>query len=91
MEDVMQFEHVQFEVEDQVGIITLNRPEAANTQSQKVLTELDQAWDMADENREVKVIVLRSNGKHFSAGHDMSGTQPTTIDREIPMPDALYD
>src|SRR5262249_8800088 len=87
----MQFEHVQFEVEDHVGVITLTRPEAANAQSQKVLMELDQAWNAADENREVKVIVLRSTGKHFSAGHDMSGSQESTLDREIPLPDALYD
>ena len=82
----MQLEHVQLEVEDQVGVITLNRPEAANAQSQKVLMELDQAWSTADENRDVKVIVLRSTGKHFSAGHDMSGTQSTTLDRERPCP-----
>lgn len=84
-------EHVLYEVEEHVGVITLNRPEAANAQSQKVLMELDQAWNMADEDHDVKVIVLRSNGKHFSAGHDMSGTQKSTVDREIPLPDALYD
>ncbi len=87
----MLLEHVQFEVEGNVGVITLDRPEAANAQSQKVLMELDQAWNAADENREVKVIVLRSNGKHFSAGHDMSGSGGSTLNREIPLPDALYD
>jgi enoyl-CoA hydratase/carnithine racemase len=70
----MQFEHVEFEVEGNVGVITLNRPQAANAQSAKVLRELDEAWDAADENTEVKVIVFKSNGKHFSAGHDMSGS-----------------
>ena len=87
----MRFDHVEFEVDDHVGIITLDRPEAANAQSQQVLEELDQAWRLAEEDREVKVIVLRSNGKHFSAGHDMSGTQRSSVDREIPIPDALYD
>lgn len=87
----MNFEHVQFEVDDQVGLITLNRPEAANAQTQKVLMELDQAWSAAEENRDVKVIVLRSNGKHFSAGHDMSGKGGSTVARDIPLPDALYD
>ncbi len=87
----MQLDYVQFELLDQVGVITLNRPEAANAQNQKVLVELDQAWQAADQNRDVKVIVLRSVGKHFSAGHDMSANQDTTIDREIPFPDALYD
>jgi enoyl-CoA hydratase len=71
----MQLEHVQFDVEEDIGIITLNRPEAANAQSPKVLAELDQAWMAADEDTRVKVIVFKSNGKHFSAGHDMSGTE----------------
>ena len=74
MSESPQFDHVEYTVEDQVGVITLNRPEAANAQNQKVLTELDEAWRRADEDDTVKVIVLKSNGKHFSAGHDMSST-----------------
>lgn len=73
----MNFDHVLYEVEDQVGVITLNRPEAANAQSPKVLAELDLAWQAADHDPNVKVIVLKSNGKHFSAGHDMSSTDST--------------
>ena len=69
----MQWEHVEFELDQNVGVITLNRPEAANAQSAKVLRELDEAWDHADENAEVKVIVFKTVGKHFSAGHDMTG------------------
>src|SRR5260370_21323348 len=87
----MRLDHVEFEVDDHVGIIALDRPEAANAQSQQVLMELDEAWSVAEKDRDVKVIVLRSTGKNFSAGHDMSGTQPTSVDREIPIPDALYD
>jgi enoyl-CoA hydratase len=87
----MRFDHVQYEVDGPVGIITLDRPEAANAQSEKVLVELDQAWRMAESDRDVKVIVLRSTGKHFSAGHDMSGTQPTSADPEVPLPDRMYD
>lgn len=71
----MQFEHVIYEVADSVAAITLNRPEAANAQSHKVLEELDQAWQAADRDSAVKVIVFKSNGKHFSAGHDMSSTR----------------
>jgi enoyl-CoA hydratase len=69
-----EFDHVEYDVVDQVGVITLNRPEAANAQNMKVLTELDWAWRQADADPGVKVIVLKSNGKHFSAGHDMSST-----------------
>ena len=70
----MDLDHVIYKVADAIASITLNRPEAANAQSRKVLEELDAAWQAADRDPSVKVIVLKSNGKHFSAGHDMAGT-----------------
>jgi enoyl-CoA hydratase len=70
----MQSTYVHFELDDDIGVITLDRPESANAQSPQVLEELDQAWNAADKDARVKVIVFRSNGKHFSAGHDMSPT-----------------
>jgi enoyl-CoA hydratase len=85
-----EFEHVEYAVEDAVAVITLNRPEAANAQSEQVLVELDRAWSTAETDNDVRVIVLRSNGKHFSAGHDMSGAN-TTFDYSLPIPDAMYD
>ncbi len=87
----MQFEDVEYELDGNVAVITLNRPGAANAQSERALLELDEAWRAADEDRDVKVIVMQSNGKHFSAGHDMSGTQPNSIDRDIPRAEAMYD
>jgi len=71
----MHLEHVIYEVTGAIGVITLNRPEAANAQSRKVLEELDHAWKAADDDPGVKVIVFKSNGKHFSAGHDMASTE----------------
>lgn len=68
-----QRQYVQLEIDGAVGVITLNRPEAANAQSPQVLEELDHAWRAADVEPAVKVIVFKSSGKHFSAGHDMSG------------------
>ena len=57
----MDFNHVIYEVADAIAVITLNRPEAANAQSRKVLQELDAAWQAADRDPSVKVIVLKSN------------------------------
>ena len=74
----MEWTQVQYDVVDAVGVITLNRPEAANAQSRKVLEELDQAWKEADRDPAVKVIVFKTNGKHFSAGHDMSSTKDSS-------------
>jgi enoyl-CoA hydratase len=88
----MDLDHVQYEVQDRVGVITLNRPQAANAQSPKVLAELDLAWQAADLDSQVKVIVLKSNGKHFSAGHDMSSTDsPGDLAMDFSTPEAHYD
>ena len=87
----MQLEHVEYDVDGKIGVITLNRPQAANAQSAKVLIELDQAWRAADEDSRVKVIVLKSNGKHFSAGHDMSGSDDGEVIIDASTPEGHYD
>lgn len=51
--------------------ITLARPEAANAQNSQLITELDAAFDIAEADESVRVIVLAADGKHFSAGHDL--------------------
>jgi enoyl-CoA hydratase/carnithine racemase len=64
---------VLYDVSDAIATITLNRPETANAQNQQLLRDLDDCWTRAGEDPEVKVIVLRGNGKHFSSGHDLKG------------------
>jgi Uma2 family endonuclease len=54
-----------------VARIVLNRPEARNAQDTRMLYELNEAFDAAARDDEVKVIVLAANGPHFSAGHDL--------------------
>ena len=68
--------YIDYEVADRIATITLNRPEAANAQNTELLDELDAAWTRAAEDNDVAVIVLRANGKHFSAGHDLRGGGP---------------
>ena len=65
-------EYILYEVRDRVAVITLNRPKQRNAQNKQLLMELDQAWDMAAEDKNVRVIVLKANGPHFSAGHDIA-------------------
>jgi enoyl-CoA hydratase len=68
---------VRYELEGNVAVITLDRPQAANAQTPGILKDLDDAWRRADLDAEAKVIVFMSTGKHFSAGHDMSGNDPS--------------
>ena len=63
--------YIEYEVKDKIATITLNRPEVANVQNGELLDELDAAWTRAAEDEDAVVILLRANGKHFSAGHDL--------------------
>ncbi|MFG2969562.1 enoyl-CoA hydratase [Streptomyces sp. NPDC048288] len=68
--------HILYEVKDSIATLTLNRPEVANAQNAALLDELDAAWTRAAEDPDVKVIVVRAEGKHFSAGHDLKDRWP---------------
>lgn len=61
-------------VDERIATITLNRPEKANAQTPQLLDQLDACWSRAAADRAVRVIVVKANGKHFSAGHDISAS-----------------
>jgi enoyl-CoA hydratase/carnithine racemase len=67
---------IGYEVKDRVAVITLDRAEAANAQTMAMLDDIDEAWTRAAEDRDVRVIVVRAEGKHFSAGHDLRAGSP---------------
>ena len=69
-------DQILYEAKDGVAVITLNRPEVANAQTMALLDDLDAAWTRAASDEEVRVIVLRGNGRHFSAGHDLKDRWP---------------
>jgi enoyl-CoA hydratase len=62
---------IRYDVSGAVATITLHRPEAANAQNSLMIEELDQAFDRADADDGVRVVLLAAEGKHFSAGHDL--------------------
>jgi enoyl-CoA hydratase/carnithine racemase len=64
-------EPVLYSVDGPVATVTLNRPEAANAQNSALIDALDAAFDRADVDDTVSVVVLAANGAHFSAGHDL--------------------
>ena len=53
---------------DHVGIITLNRPDTLNTFTVAFAKDLNAALIQMDQNKNIRVIVIRSAGKHFSTG-----------------------
>ena len=67
----MGYESILYEVKDAVATITMNRPEMANAQDTRLIDELDAAFDEADADDSVRVVILAGAGKHFSSGHDL--------------------
>jgi enoyl-CoA hydratase/carnithine racemase len=72
--DMNDLGHTAYEVDGPIAIVTIDRADKANAVNQQTLDEMDACFSAAAEDRDVKVIVLRANGKHFSSGHDMTGS-----------------
>jgi len=64
-------EPVLYEVRDGVAYVTLNRPQFHNVQNSQMTYALDDAFLRAVNDDDVKCIVLKSDAKHFTAGHDI--------------------
>ena len=67
----MNFETIQYERSGPLALITLNRPEKLNAISKTMLSELNSAIDLAEEDDKARVILLNGNGRAFSAGFDL--------------------
>ena len=59
-----------------VGRITLARAEMANAQNYLMISEVNEAFDVAAHDTDVRCIVLAADGKHFSSGHDLADLDP---------------
>jgi enoyl-CoA hydratase len=65
------YDTVLYEVDGAVATITMNRPHMANAQNTALIDELDAAFDEADADDAVRVVILAGAGRHFSSGHDL--------------------
>lgn len=82
---------VRYEAEDGVVILTLNRPERLNAITAALITELQQALNRADDDPDVRVVVLTGAGRAFCAGGDLNpprddrppGTAPVTAAQQV--------
>jgi enoyl-CoA hydratase/carnithine racemase len=66
----MAYTDLIYSVEDSIATITLNRPTRLNALSPNLEEELHRAFDEADGDRAVRVIILTGAGQGFCAGFD---------------------
>jgi len=71
------WQHVRYDrPAERVARITLARSEMANAQNYLMISEVNEAFDVAARDEEVRCIVLAADGKHFSSGHDLADLDP---------------
>lgn len=68
----MAYSTILYEVEDNVLILTLNRPEKLNAFNRDMMYEMINAFDRADEDDNVRAIIVTGAGRGFCAGADLS-------------------
>ncbi|MFZ0666469.1 MAG: enoyl-CoA hydratase/isomerase family protein, partial [Acidimicrobiales bacterium] len=63
---------IEFEIEDGVGTVWLNRPEKRNALVHETYFELDDVLRLANDDDDIKVLLLRGRGESFCAGGDLN-------------------
>ena len=71
----MNWNFVNYNCEERVGFITLNRPEKRNALNAQFVSELKEAFTHAEKDTDCKVIVLKAKGDAFCAGADLAYLQ----------------
>src|SRR5438105_9590004 len=67
----MTYSTLSFEVRDGVAMVTLNRPEAANSLNDALARDFMQAILRCDEDPAIRAVVLTGAGRMFCAGGDL--------------------
>jgi enoyl-CoA hydratase len=69
----MTTQTVTFETRGTIAVLTLNRPDKLNAINEDMIDALHRALDRAESDDDIRVIILRGEGRAFSAGFDLAG------------------
>lgn len=73
----MDYQEIIYEIKDKILTITLNRPDKMNAFTPQMFGELMNAFDKADADDSVRVIIVTGAGRAFCAGADISAGADT--------------
>jgi len=71
----LNYQNIETETDEHIGIITLNRPEVLNALSRELRTEVGEALCQFAKNDRIGCIVITGKGKAFAAGADITQMQ----------------
>jgi enoyl-CoA hydratase/carnithine racemase len=67
------FETILYDVADGIATITLNRPDRLNAFTTQMMLDMIAAFDHADADDDVRVVIVTGAGRGFCAGADLAG------------------
>jgi len=68
----MKYDRILYTQRESVGFLTLNHPRKVNALSGRMIGEITDALGEAAADPSLKVLVIRGEGNHFCAGHDLN-------------------
>jgi enoyl-CoA hydratase len=67
------FNTILYDIQEHILTITFNRPEKLNAFSRELVHEAIEAFQLAEADDEVHLVIITGAGRAFSAGYDISG------------------
>ena len=67
----MSYKTISYEVNENIGKLTINRPEALNALNSEVLDELDHLLEEIEKDKDLRCLIITGAGRSFVAGADI--------------------
>ncbi len=68
----MEFQTIKVQLGESMAWINLDRPEVRNALNPELISELTETFEWLDSRDDIRVIILKGNGKCFCAGADLA-------------------
>jgi len=76
------YKTIEIKNENRIGVISLNRPQVMNAINEEMVNEVTKAMRQMNDDENIACIILKGNGRCFSAGFDMKETSQKAIKGE---------
>ena len=70
-ETIHMYQTIHYEKQDNIAIVTIDRPEALNALNSTVITDLKQVVTTLENDRDIRCMILTGAGRSFVAGADI--------------------
>lgn len=75
----MEYKNIIISINENIGIITLNRPEALNALNEEITSEIGNAVNIFENDENIGAIILTGSQKSFAAGADIKEIKDKTF------------